>query len=270
MLPYEIQANLRSKYNPDGSELRIMQLRILDMLIFFDRFCSENHLSYWLDSGTLLGAARHGGFIPWDDDMDIGMTRNDALKLKALMGDKVFEGKYILQTSETDSNYVNSSWYTLRDITTEYIQDSYLHNRLKYRGLQIDIFIFEQGVSPILKRLATGFQQRLVVSPLLGTRYKFLRPCVNMLHRSFESIIAPLFRIIRYNNFWQKGYGNPFGKPNATSVMFPLSKICFEGYEFKAPANVPAYLSTMYGNDWNTIPSEENIVTHGVKFRFID
>ena len=54
------QQELRSLYNPDGSRLRTIQLNLLDILIEFDRVCRKNGIPYWLDSGTLIGAARHG------------------------------------------------------------------------------------------------------------------------------------------------------------------------------------------------------------------
>lgn len=80
------QLLLRQKFNPDGSDLRKAQLRMLELLIFLDGVCRENKLTYWLDSGTLIGAARHGGFIPWDDDIDVCMMRKDAYHLKKNFG----------------------------------------------------------------------------------------------------------------------------------------------------------------------------------------
>ena len=71
MIDQEIQAKLREKFNPDGSMLRKQQLRMLEILLYIDKVCKENNINYWLSSGTLLGAVRHGGFIPWDDDLDI-------------------------------------------------------------------------------------------------------------------------------------------------------------------------------------------------------
>lgn len=82
MIDKKIQDELRIKYNPDGSDLRKAQLKMLELLKFLNKICTENNLTYWLDSGTLLGAVRHGGFIPWDDDIDVCMPYKDAVVLK--------------------------------------------------------------------------------------------------------------------------------------------------------------------------------------------
>ena len=66
----------------NNSELRKIQQKKLEILIDIAKFCNENKIRYWLDSGTLLGAVRHGGFIPWDDDIDIIIMKDDAKYLK--------------------------------------------------------------------------------------------------------------------------------------------------------------------------------------------
>ena len=55
------------------NELRSCQLKQLEILKIFDRICRKHNLRYWIDGGTLLGAVRHKGFIPWDDDLDVAM-----------------------------------------------------------------------------------------------------------------------------------------------------------------------------------------------------
>ena len=63
------------KYNPEGSSLRKDQLEMLKVLVAFSEICKQHNLKWWLCSGTLLGAARHKGFIPWDDDVDVTMLK---------------------------------------------------------------------------------------------------------------------------------------------------------------------------------------------------
>ena len=80
------QDTLRAQYNPDGSALRELQLGLLDILIAFDEFARKNNIKYSLSYGTLLGAVRHKGFIPWDDDADIMMTREEWTRVKSFIG----------------------------------------------------------------------------------------------------------------------------------------------------------------------------------------
>ena len=77
----ETQQQLREKYNPDGSPLRKAQMRMLDMLDYIDTVCREQGIAYRLDSGNVIGAVRHGGFIPWDDDIDIALSMSEYKRL---------------------------------------------------------------------------------------------------------------------------------------------------------------------------------------------
>lgn len=85
MITDTLQNELRERYNPDGSILRKQQLRMLEMLQYIDFVCKKHNIRYWLCSGTLLGAVRHGGFIPWDDDVDIEMLREDYKRLVRIL-----------------------------------------------------------------------------------------------------------------------------------------------------------------------------------------
>ena len=82
MIDKKIHDALRNQYNPDGSALRNLQEGLLDILVRFDAFCRKNKLSYSVSYGTMLGAIRHQGFIPWDDDVDTMMTRKEWEKFK--------------------------------------------------------------------------------------------------------------------------------------------------------------------------------------------
>ena len=80
---------LRERFNPEGSLLRRMQHRMTEMLGEIDKICRRHNLKYWLCSGTLLGCVRHGGYIPWDDDLDIEMLREDYEKLLKILPEEL-------------------------------------------------------------------------------------------------------------------------------------------------------------------------------------
>ena len=71
-----------SQYNGDGTNLRQAQLRMLEIVKAVDEVCRRHDIHYWIDAGTLLGAVRHKGFIPWDDDVDIAVMREEYGKLR--------------------------------------------------------------------------------------------------------------------------------------------------------------------------------------------
>ena len=102
----ETNQELRDKYNPDNSILRKAQLRMLDMLIYIDNICKEQDIKYSLDGGNVLGAIRHGGFIPWDDDVDIILERKEYKRLCNYLL-KNPHPQYVLQTPKTDPMFIN-------------------------------------------------------------------------------------------------------------------------------------------------------------------
>ncbi len=272
MIDHELQSELRRQYNPDGSPLRDAQLRMLELLKFLDRFCREHNLRYWLPYGTLLGAARHGGFIPWDDDIDVFMPREDALRLKELMADKVFDGHILLQTPDNDPAYTHSSWFSLRDLNSEYIQDSWAHRRLKYRGMQVDIFMTEDGVGERAARVSRLMQIAGILWPSENVHSTaFLRPMLRPIHNLLDRCIFPLMRRCSRNTsaHLRMGLGGMFLLDLDPADVYPLRPIMFEGHEFYGPADPDAVLRKQYG-EWGSIPAESGRRTHLAQFRFFD
>ena len=80
---------LKARFNPEGSLLRRQQLVMLDMVNELDRICRKYDIPYFLYGGTLLGAIRHNGFIPWDDDLDVGLMRKDYQRLMKVLPDEL-------------------------------------------------------------------------------------------------------------------------------------------------------------------------------------
>lgn len=274
MIDIKFHNNLRTKYSPDGSSLRKAQLRMVEMLKFIDTICKENGLKYWLSFGTLLGAVRHGGFIPWDDDTDICMPIEDLRKFKEIMLRNNLSKEFVLQCHESDPGYNRSEWAVLRDLKSEYIQDNRFHNNLMYRGLQVDIFPVERSLSLKLKFVIDNLQYYFINMPTLSNNWyaKLLKPFRGIMWMCLNYIAIPLCR--RYKNkrtedIFVVSYGVviPFKLLGDVNGIFPLRRISFEDLEFNAPNDYMGYLTNLYG-DWRKIPSYSEIKTHNAKFIF--
>jgi len=127
------------KLSPE--ELRRMQLIQLSILKEVDRICRKHSINYFLISGTLLGAVRHKGFIPWDDDLDVGFLRDDYERFCVIFAQETDSEKYFCQTWKTDPNYF-WGYGKIRRLGTDYVRLGQEH--MKYvRGINIDIFPFD-------------------------------------------------------------------------------------------------------------------------------
>ena len=125
-------------FNAEGTDLRKQQLVMLDMLVYFDSVCKENNITYWLSSGNLLGAVRHNGFIPWDDDVDVMMMRKDYIKLEKILAKDL---RYNFQTYKNDFFYT-IPYAKLRDKKSE-VSEHGRDKDYKYKGIFIDVFYLE-------------------------------------------------------------------------------------------------------------------------------
>lgn len=266
-LPLSVHESLRAKYNPDGADLRRAQLRMLEMLRFLDRVCRENGIKYWIDYGTLLGAVRHDGFIPWDDDTDVCMMWEDAQAFKRLMLSGAYGDEFVLQCRETDDGYFGS-WLVLRDTRSEYVQDSEVHKKRQYRGLQVDIFIYDDKTVQLFLDITKLIHRDLVHRPLreIPDREKAIRrarPWAFLLY----DVLVPIMRFLSpRRNYIAPCYGTWFIVDRTPKEMiFPLGTVRFEGYEFSCPGRKEDELALWYG-DWQQLP--ERIETHNVTFIF--
>ena len=255
----ELAEQLKKKYNPEGSTLRLAQLRMLEMLKYIDNICRIHNITYWLDGGTLLGAIRHQGFIPWDDDVDICMPYKDAERFKKIMLKEDSSKNYVLQCKETDNGFYGA-WYILRDINSEYLLNSRLHNKRNYRGLQVDIFIAEDRTNFSLWYFSR-FIQKCIDKPL--NKIKSLQiACIisNPLYYFMHNILIPFSRFIsKEQNFYKMPYGSIWKFTLMKDCIYPVNTCIFEDSEFCIPNNFDAYLTEEFG-DWQEVPT--NIWTH--------
>lgn len=258
----ETSDELRIKYNPDGSNLRKAQIRMLDMLIYLDKVCKEQNISYRLDAGNVLGAIRHGGFIPWDDDVDIVLSRKDSKRLCNYLINNPHP-QYKLQSFETDYGYVGA-WSVLRDMKSEYIQDSKVHKVRKYRGLQIDIFPYENRIIVPLYTLS-AYITRYNNIWFVGKHMRIAR----IVHSIQYSIFHPIFRFLGLlfgnPNVYRHSYGAVFNVEHTPGALFPFRPIEFENKVFYGPANPCLYCEETYGKDYMSLPPQENRNHHRAK-----
>lgn len=270
---YISDIKLKEKHNPEGSDLRKAQYRMLEMLSFIDKICLENQITYWLDCGTLLGAVRHEGFIPWDDDTDICMPVKDAKCFKDIMLKKYSKGEFVLQCRESDPGFFGP-WLVLRDRKSEYLQESNLHQARKYRGLQVDIFVVDDSVNLLLKKYSSILEYKLITWPLLKYRFsKRLRFFCTLWYIILYNFIFKIFNVLGLllsnKKYITYTYGTPFKYRHLKERIFPLKRIQFEGKEFNSPSDTNTYLKESYG-DWERIPKDDEIETHHVKVVFYD
>lgn len=120
---------------------RDLQSQLLKILKYVDSFCKRNRIKYTLWGGTLLGAVRHRGFIPWDDDIDIAMTRDQYEKFVMAWSNE-YHGNYFLQTIDTDPEWTQLM-AKVRKEDSAFIEYDY-QKKLKHTGLFVDIFVVDR------------------------------------------------------------------------------------------------------------------------------
>lgn len=269
MIQKSIHMALRDRYSPEGSLLRRQQMRMLDILMEVDRICRKHGIEYWLSSGTLIGAVRHGGFIPWDDDLDIEMMRPEYERLMAVLPGEL-PGNLALQTHETDPSYF--FYYAKVRDRRSFLSEGNDYDRIwRERGIYIDIFPLEK--QPLCVHRLT---ERTV-----GHMYKIWRTSTNdsvairQVMRCFHfnrRFVFPILRTICRlcpTDVITSGMGIPYHNPRYARDIFPLSTMKFEGVDFPVPHDADHMLRLMYG-DYMQLPPEETIVVHCARLEFLD
>lgn len=264
---------------PKGISIKEMQNILIDDLKVFHDFCEQYQIHYCLAYGTLLGAIRHQGCIPWDDDIDVMMPRRDYLKFLSL-APKYFNKNYFIQTPESDSHYnLLHIPLKIRNKRTTLIEEPH---KKYHQGSFIDIFPFDyigddEKVFSALKKkcaLISSLKMRISRHELSGIK-RYIRIALQL---GFKLI--PAKTIYRWEmNQIQKVVDNDHASNRELMAgielitherikeedLFPLELHTFGAYQFYIPHNYKSILSDLYG-DYMSLPSKEEISKslHGI------
>jgi len=251
-----------------ADSLKKLQAVELEMLHIFDLYCKKHNLKYYLIGGALLGAVRYGGFIPWDDDIDVAMPREDYDKLKLIWKDSMVPG-YYLQSFETDVNFARCIM-KLRKNNTEIIEKTTVGIKM-HHGIYIDIFPIDY-VNDLSNKIARRAKKiRLLMSLRAiksgyGGKYKsikrLIRICIHGI--SEEKIENSIYNLCTKENSGNQQYAILYlhnynwKKQTHKKTVFDKGNICtFEGSLFSAPANIDEFLSKVFGGDYLQEPPED-------------
>lgn len=256
----------------DDATLRKVQLTQLEMLKAFDSVCRKHHISYILSSGTLLGAVRHQGFIPWDDDLDIDMTRENYERFLACadeLGDR-----YSVQNWHTDKEFA-LPFSKLRMNGTVYREKG--SSRLTNCGIYIDIFPCDRRKADLsetwrfrklnLYRLmmlhmssaydTSAFSMRLRAALcVLSLPYRGKNGRTRLI-RKYEQLATKQPDETENVILFENGGAKAIGKWLIEKHCFEeLCELPFESYRFSCPQDYDGYLRRAYG-DYLQLPPEE-------------
>ena len=271
------------RIEPD--ELKQLELDILD---YVAKFCDEHEITYWLDFGTLIGAIRHKGYIPWDDDIDISMMRADYNKFIKLFT-SAQTGKYKMRCMENDPN-CGLLFGKIRNTETllfDHQKISGEPNTLKIKankhlGVYIDIFIYDNAPEDD-NELKKIFRKRNFYRKITQLRTKKRRPQGNFFRRTCSYAVRLLSKIIFSPlpiNYFAKKAAKIFQKYElfpakrvacfTTSYSAAIDKhvfdsfidVDFEGRKYKAPSGYDELLRAYYGDYMQLPPVEERTSKH--------
>lgn len=259
----------------DQGQTRRLKTVELDILDEISRVCRENDIEFFLDSGTLLGAERHHGFIPWDDDIDIGMIRADYEKFLRL-APELLGRDYSLETPQGDD--IRYSFCKVRRRGTTFIENATLNDRGD-DGIWVDIFPFDwiDGTADNIDRKKAEWRKwhRLMLLRVVPrTRHD-----ASLVKKAVRSIVRLPLMIHDKNWYCRKLDGLADSQdPREDSVLtcfhyyssfptlsvedvLPLEIAEFEGEEYPVFHNWEKYLTQVYG-DWRQLPPEDERVPH--------
>lgn len=267
-------------------DIKQIQKKQLEILVYFRDFCKENGLNFFLAGGTCLGAKRHKGFIPWDDDVDVFMLRNDYEKLREIWSQKADTSRYSYVRSCREFN-IHHSATEIKDNNTTFINYHSIDLDIN-QGIMIDVIpldavapgkftrftqmiyamaycLFNFQRLPEHKGKLTFFVSKLVLSIVRSDklRYKIWKFCEQRLSR---------FDINSCTQVASFGEGLSIMNQRFPADWFASNDnmLPFEGYDMPVPQDVHQYLTISYGDYMQLPPEKDRVFRHNICFMDLD
>ena len=250
--------------------------KLVEMFKWFHCFCVDNNLRYFALGGTMLGAVRHKGFIPWDDDIDVGMPRKDYEKLAFLMQTKDC-GIYTIETPDSKDEGFLYTFSKIYDTTTTLVENTRV--QLK-RGVYIDVFPLD-GLGSTLQESKKRFEKIDFYFKLLLTRATGIRKgrsALKNLAVTFAGFIPDFFinnkkiqkhidELCKQKDYDEFAYGGNllgawrFKEIMRVDIMGEPTLYKFEDMQIYGAEDYDGYLTHLYG-DWRELPPANKRVSH--------
>lgn len=249
--------------------MKQIQSAILEVMSYVDNLCRDNKIEYYIMGGTALGAVRHQGFIPWDDDLDIFMTPDNYEKFKSVFQTQN-DARFEIQEWRLGSNLLE--YAKVRMNGTTFIEAGFRENRNMHHGVYVDIMILHKCPKNRIKQRLLFLFSRYVTAQALAERnwipktrlQAIILRLVRLLPRYFLSRYC-YKQIYRYDrqDVRDYEYGYFLTKAKFRQAIFPReiflepTDIAFENTKLLAPTDIRGYLKTRFGNYMALPPEDE-------------
>ncbi len=263
------------------NDLRSLQMVCLDILKEIDRICKKHNILYWMEGGSMLGAVRHHGFIPWDDDLDIAMFREDYNRFLKIAPQEL-KSDYFLQTEETDPDY--PLFFAKVRKNNTFLDEKQLSQFQIHKGIFVDIFPVDR-----MPMTESQIKRHRIYLWLLFRLYfqtgKRVLPVSSVLSKPG---ISSFLKHIRFNKIKLRNYINKiYTKYNSreqyryTSSWTMSQKMSwlykkewhdsfieveFEDMTARIPGGYHELLTHAYGDYMTPPPKEKQVPGHGLSF----
>lgn len=257
---------INHEQKPVGFLSRLHEVNV-ELLVFINKVCKKHNLEWWLDYGNLIGAVRHGGSVPWDDDIDIGMMRTDYMKLCEVLPEEIKEHDLDnivdLYFRERIIDYRRAKSF----LQIKFYSDTNLSDRRRLMA-NIDVFPYDY---------INSYDQRTIDDLHYNTKIEFFENQIH--HKDPNECLKIMYDKLNLNfnktNFIIPGVEGACGLNNTyklsvfnTKRIFPLSEIEYSNVMLPCPNDVDYYLRKIYG-DYLSLPKNLRKHQRAYKYRFV-